>query len=163
MQGFSITGAEKLFGIGSQELLVIFLVVLILFGADRIPEVARALGKGIRDVKRAAGEFESEIQEIARQKDELIGKDKGPTKRSAARSGGSRGGQVPSDQGGAAAPKGADKEPGGGRRANGESHEGDSHAPEQNRARGGNGADGGAPEAGGASPHSRGLPPGEGD
>ena len=65
-----------MFGIGSQELLIIFLVVLLLFGADRIPEVAKALGKGIRDVKRAAGEFESEIQEISRQKDALIGKSK---------------------------------------------------------------------------------------
>ena len=51
-----------MFGIGGQELLIIFLVVLLLFGADRIPEVARALGKSIRDFKRAAGEIETEIQ-----------------------------------------------------------------------------------------------------
>jgi len=61
------------FGIGSQELLIVFLVVLLLFGAERIPEVARALGKSMRDFKKAAGEIEAEIQEAARQKDALLG------------------------------------------------------------------------------------------
>jgi sec-independent protein translocase protein TatA len=60
-----------LFGIGSQELLILFLVVLLLFGADRIPEVARAVGKSIRDFKRAAGEIETEIQQVTRHKDIL--------------------------------------------------------------------------------------------
>jgi len=89
-------GALNLFGIGSQELLIIFLVVLLLFGADRIPEVARALGKGIRDVKRAAGEFESEIQEISRQKDELIGKGVDPGGKPASGQGSARAKSVPS-------------------------------------------------------------------
>ena len=38
--------------IGMGELLIIFLIILILFGADRIPQLARGLGKGIRDFKR---------------------------------------------------------------------------------------------------------------
>lgn len=42
-----------MFGIGSTELLVILLIVLILFGASRLPEVGRALGKGIRNFRRA--------------------------------------------------------------------------------------------------------------
>jgi len=63
-----------LFGIGSQELLILFLVVLLLFGADRIPEVARAVGKSIRDFKRAAGEIETEIQQVTRHKDILSDK-----------------------------------------------------------------------------------------
>jgi sec-independent protein translocase protein TatA len=62
-----------LFGIGTQELLILFLVVLLLFGADRIPEVARAVGKSIRDFKRAAGDIESEIQQVTRHKDLLSG------------------------------------------------------------------------------------------
>lgn len=152
-----------MFGIGSQELLVIFLVVLILFGADRIPEVARALGKGIRDVKRAAGEFESEIQEIARQKDELIGKGKGSTKRPAARSGGSRSGPVSSGHGGAGESEGANGDPGAGRSTNGEGRKGDPYALEPGRAGGRKGSDGGAPEAGDTSPHRSDLPTGEGD
>lgn len=63
-----------MFGIGSQELFIIFLVVLLLFGADKIPEVARAIGKSIREFKRAASEIETEIQQVTREKDILTGK-----------------------------------------------------------------------------------------
>ena len=42
-----------MFGIGTQELLIIFLIILLLFGASRIPEIAKAMGKGIRDFKKA--------------------------------------------------------------------------------------------------------------
>jgi sec-independent protein translocase protein TatA len=35
-------------GIGAQELILIFLVILLLFGAKRIPEIAHGLGKGMR-------------------------------------------------------------------------------------------------------------------
>jgi sec-independent protein translocase protein TatA len=63
-----------LLGIGTQELLILFLVVLLLFGADRIPEVARGLGKSIRDFKKAAEDIETEIQQVAREKDLLTGK-----------------------------------------------------------------------------------------
>jgi sec-independent protein translocase protein TatA len=72
--GHTGKGVASLFGIGSQELLIIFLVVLLLFGADRIPEVARAIGKSIREFKRAAGEIETEIQQVTREKDILTGK-----------------------------------------------------------------------------------------
>ncbi len=47
--------------IGMPELLVIFLVVLLLFGAKRIPDIAAGLGKGIREFKRAMRETEDEI------------------------------------------------------------------------------------------------------
>ncbi len=40
-------------GLGWQELMIIFFVVVILFGAKRIPEIARGLGKGIREFKDA--------------------------------------------------------------------------------------------------------------
>lgn len=48
-------------GIGIQELLVIFLIVLLLFGAKRIPDIAQGLGRGIRDFKRALKEGQDEI------------------------------------------------------------------------------------------------------
>jgi sec-independent protein translocase protein TatA len=48
--------------IGISELLVIFLIVLILFGADRIPSLARGLGKGIREFKRIVNSANTEIQ-----------------------------------------------------------------------------------------------------
>jgi sec-independent protein translocase protein TatA len=41
------------FGLGFGELVLIFAVLLMLFGAKRLPEVAQGMGKGIRDFKRA--------------------------------------------------------------------------------------------------------------
>lgn len=49
--------------IGFAEMLVIFAVLLLLFGAKRLPELASGMGKGIRDFKRAmSGLDESSIQ-----------------------------------------------------------------------------------------------------
>ena len=42
-----------MFGIGLPELLVIFLVCLLLFGANRLPEIGRSLGEGLREFKKA--------------------------------------------------------------------------------------------------------------
>jgi sec-independent protein translocase protein TatA len=41
------------FGLGFGELVLIFAVLLMLFGAKRLPEVAAGMGKGIRDFKRS--------------------------------------------------------------------------------------------------------------
>lgn len=49
-------------GIGAPELLLIFLAVLLLFGAKRIPEIARGLGKGIREFKDATHDIKREIE-----------------------------------------------------------------------------------------------------
>ncbi len=51
-----------MFGIGAQELMIIFLIVLLLFGANRIPEIAKGLGRGIRDFKRATREIDDEVR-----------------------------------------------------------------------------------------------------
>ena len=40
-----------MFGLGTQELLIIFLIILLLFGATRIPQIARALGKSMSSFK----------------------------------------------------------------------------------------------------------------
>ncbi len=45
-----------MFGIGMQELLVILLIVIIIFGAKRLPELSGSLGKAIRNFKRAMSE-----------------------------------------------------------------------------------------------------------
>jgi sec-independent protein translocase protein TatA len=42
------------------ELIVIFLVVLLLFGANQIPKVARGLGQGLREFKKAARELQED-------------------------------------------------------------------------------------------------------
>ena len=41
--------------IGLGELLVIFAIILVLFGAKRLPEIGKALGRGIREFKKEAG------------------------------------------------------------------------------------------------------------
>lgn len=48
--------------IGMQELLVIFLVVLLLFGSKQLPELARGLGKGLREFRKAADEVKRELE-----------------------------------------------------------------------------------------------------
>lgn len=51
--------------IGGPEIFIIVLIVVMLFGADKIPEIARGLGKGIRQVKDATNEIKREINESA--------------------------------------------------------------------------------------------------
>jgi sec-independent protein translocase protein TatA len=46
---------------GGTELILLFLIVLLLFGARRIPEVAQNIGKGIREFKKSMREVQSEI------------------------------------------------------------------------------------------------------
>jgi sec-independent protein translocase protein TatA len=48
-------------GIGPWELILIFLVVLLVFGAKRIPEIARGLGRGIREFKSATSDITNEL------------------------------------------------------------------------------------------------------
>ena len=48
---------------GMQEMIVIFLIVLLLFGAKKIPELARGVGKGMGEFKKAKTDFEREIKE----------------------------------------------------------------------------------------------------
>lgn len=50
---------------GWGELLIIMLFVLIFFGAKKIPEIARGMGKGIREFKDATKEIKDEIKEGA--------------------------------------------------------------------------------------------------
>jgi sec-independent protein translocase protein TatA len=47
---------------GGAELLILFIIVLLLFGAKRIPEVAQNLGKGIREFKKSMREVQNEIE-----------------------------------------------------------------------------------------------------
>ena len=53
--------------IGGTEIILIFLAILLLFGAKRIPEIARGLGKGIREFKSATREIADEIQDAGRE------------------------------------------------------------------------------------------------
>jgi sec-independent protein translocase protein TatA len=48
--------------LGAGEILIIVLVVLLLFGAKKIPELAQGLGKGIREFKKGIKDVEDEIK-----------------------------------------------------------------------------------------------------
>jgi len=49
-------------GLGMGEMLLIFLVVLLLFGAKRLPEIGSSLGKGIREFKSSVKDIEKELK-----------------------------------------------------------------------------------------------------
>ncbi len=49
-------------GLGMWEIILIFLVVLLLFGAKRLPEIGASLGKGIREFKGSLREIEGELR-----------------------------------------------------------------------------------------------------
>lgn len=51
--------------ISGVEIVFILFVVVMVFGADRIPEIARGLGKGMRQLKDATNEVKAEIQKSA--------------------------------------------------------------------------------------------------
>ncbi|MCL2123223.1 MAG: twin-arginine translocase TatA/TatE family subunit [Desulfovibrionaceae bacterium] len=67
-----------MFGIGMQELLVILVVGLLLFGANRLPEVGSGLGKAIRNFRRSASEpDEIDITPGAKKKEKQDGPHEG--------------------------------------------------------------------------------------
>ena len=55
--------------IGFGELLVILVIILVLFGAKRLPEIGKALGDGIREFKKAARGFEDEEKDKEKKKE----------------------------------------------------------------------------------------------
>ncbi len=54
-----------MFGLGETESLVIILAILLLFGAKRIPDVAKSFGAGIREFRRAMREVQDEVHAAA--------------------------------------------------------------------------------------------------
>ena len=54
--------------ISGPEILLVLLVIVMFFGTDRIPDIARGLGKGIRQIKDATNDIKKEINESAKSK-----------------------------------------------------------------------------------------------
>ncbi len=53
--------------IGTNEVMFILVIVIMVFGADKIPEIARGLGKGMRMLRDASSDIKSEIAKSAEQ------------------------------------------------------------------------------------------------
>jgi len=58
-----------MFRFGMGELFFIFLIVFLLFGAARLPEIARAMGKSIKEFKKGAKEVKDEFEEAVKEEE----------------------------------------------------------------------------------------------
>lgn len=57
-----------MFGLGTQEIILIAVVILILFGAKKIPDFMQGLGKGIKEFKKASTDIEKDINKAIEDK-----------------------------------------------------------------------------------------------
>lgn len=57
-----------MFGLGMQELLVILLICLLIFGATKLPEIGRAFGKTINEFKKGMKEIDSDTKDEEKKK-----------------------------------------------------------------------------------------------
>jgi TatA/E family protein of Tat protein translocase len=56
--------------IGIQELILIFIIALLLFGPKKIPEIGKAIGKAIKEFKRASNEIKETIEKEVEEEEE---------------------------------------------------------------------------------------------
>jgi len=62
-----------MFGLGTQELMIILVLVMVIFGAGKLPQVGSALGKGIRNFKNGMNDAEEVAAVTVEQKTEKTG------------------------------------------------------------------------------------------
>ena len=58
-----------MFGLGTGEILIILFIILLLFGAKKLPELAKGLGKGIKEFKKAKQDVTQEINKVTENQD----------------------------------------------------------------------------------------------
>jgi sec-independent protein translocase protein TatA len=59
-----------MFGLGYQELLLILVIVLILFGAQRLPDLARSLGSSVKEFKKGVTELKDDVSSTQKKDDD---------------------------------------------------------------------------------------------
>lgn len=59
-----------IFGLGPQELMFVMLIILVLFGGKKIPELMRGMGKGIKEFNNAKNSIESEVKDSMKELDD---------------------------------------------------------------------------------------------
>jgi sec-independent protein translocase protein TatA len=60
----------NIFGVGIPEIAVIFVLALLIFGPKKLPELGRAIGKTLKSLQQASGEFQKEIEKAVKETDE---------------------------------------------------------------------------------------------
>ena len=53
-----------MFGLGTQEIVLIIIVILLLFGPKKIPEMMRGIGKGLNEFRKATKSIEDDIKDV---------------------------------------------------------------------------------------------------
>ncbi len=61
-----------MFGMGLGELIVVFLIILLLFGADKLPEMAKGFGRAVKEFKKAASDPGSDAEAESRQEQRSV-------------------------------------------------------------------------------------------
>jgi len=67
-----------MFGLGGQELLLVLVIVLVLFGGKKIPELLRGVGKGMGELQKGLDEGKRMLHDSARSEPEPIERDRTP-------------------------------------------------------------------------------------
>ena len=59
-----------MFNLGTSELIIILIIILLLFGSTKLPQVAKALGRSIKEFKKGAKEIKDDIEEATNDNDD---------------------------------------------------------------------------------------------